>query len=198
MPYLSLLIFCMSTSITPGPNNMLMLLSGVKYGVKPSLPHFWGICVGFVLMVDIVGIGLGEVFAHYPVIHTVMKYVGAIYMLYLSYKTIFASDHLTIAKDNRSKPFTMLQGVLFQWVNPKAWIMAIGVISTFTVVNKSIWFQLIPISIIYFIAMIPSVLFWLIGGATLRKYLDNPRHLRIFNWTMGVLLAFSIITIFFE
>ena len=92
----------------------------------------------------------------------------------------------------------MLQGILFQWVNPKAWIMAIGVIATFTQVNQSIWLQLVPISIIYFIAMIPSVLFWLLGGAGLSKYLANPKHLRVFNWSMGVLLAFSIITIFFE
>ena len=103
-----------------------------------------------------------------------------------------------LTKDNSRKPFTMLQGILFQWVNPKAWIMAIGVIATFTQVNQSIWLQLVPISIIYFIAMIPSVLFWLLGGAGLSKYLANPKHLRVFNWSMGVLLAFSIITIFFE
>lgn len=198
MAYLSLIIFCITTSITPGPNNLLMLLSGVKYGVKASLPHFWGICIGFILMVDIVGVGLGEVFTHYPIIHTIMKYVGALYMLYLSYKTVFAGDTLNLTKDNSRKPFTMLQGILFQWVNPKAWIMAIGVIATFTQVNQSIWLQLVPISTIYFIAMIPSVLFWLLGGAGLSKYLANPKHLRVFNWSMGVLLAFSIITIFFE
>lgn len=195
--YLPLILFCVSTSITPGPNNLLIMLSGVKFGIKRSMPHYFGILVGFSVMVMLVGLGLGEVFTRLPILHQIVKYLGIAYMSYLAFKTILADPHLKHVL-GKSKPVTFFQAILFQWVNPKAWMMAIGVIATYTTLSGNLFHQVFIISLIYFIEGIPCVGFWLLGGAALSRYLHNPSHMKKFNWTMGALLALSIIMMMFE
>lgn len=192
-----LIIFCFSTLITPGPNNLMIMLSGVKFGIKPSLPHYFGIMFGFAFMVFLVGIGLGEVFTRLPILHEIIKYIGAVYMLYLAGKTILSDPHLANVK-GKSQPLTFMQAVLFQWVNPKAWVMSIGAIATYTSMSGNVFGQVVVIAIMYLVIGIPCIGTWLVGGAALSRYLHNPKHMRIFNYVMGGLLAFSIILMFFE
>lgn len=196
--YLPLIIFCFSTSITPGPNNLIMLMSGVRFGIRRSLPNYLGISFGFIFMIFLMGVGFGKIFNHFAYIHVVLKYAGALYMLYLAYKTIIASPYLHEIKSNNNKPISFIEATLFQWVNPKAWMMSVGVIATFMNTNEMIYPQLIIIITIYTLAMIPSVGLWLVGGASLSRYLHNPNHMRKFNYVTGGLLAMSIVLMIFE
>lgn len=139
MDYLALILFTVSTSITPGPNNILILASGVNYGIRKSLPHFLGISFGFPLMVIAVGLGAGILFKQFPVLHTVLKLIGVFYLLYLAYRVATAPTN-KMESENK-KPFTFIQAALFQWVNPKAWIMAIGAVVTFASASGNYFLQ---------------------------------------------------------
>ena len=196
--YLPLILFCISSTITPGPNNLMLLLSSINFGIKQSLPHYLGICIGFPVMVFIIGLGLESVFTTYPELHLIIKIIGAVYMLWLAYKIIISSAKKE--KKPGSKPLTFIQAALFQWVNPKAWIMAIGAISTYTTVegNLSLLFQVIIISIIYVVVSFICAGFWLFGGKPVKKVLNNEKHLKIFNLILGSLLVISIIIMIFE
>lgn len=195
--YLPLIIFCFSTSITPGPNNLMIMLSGVKFGLKKSMPHYLGIILGFCAMVILVGLGLGEIFTRFPILHQIIKYAGALYMLYLAAKIVMSDPHLAKVS-GKDKPLSFFQAVLFQWINPKAWIMAIGSVATYTSISGNMFTQILIIGLVYLLSGIPCTGTWLVGGAALSKYLHNPSHMRKFNWTMGLLLALSILLMLFE
>lgn len=198
MKYLiPLIIFCFSTSITPGPNNLMIMLSGINFGLKRSVPHYLGILFGFSAMIILVGIGLGEVFEQFPQLHPIIKYLGAIYMLYLAWQIIRSDPHLKEAKGSK-KPLGFLKPALLQWLNPKAWIMTVGVIAAYTIQDASMMHQIFVISLIYFLIGIPCVGLWLVSGVALSKFLRNPDHMRRFNWVMGALLALSIVLMIFE
>ena len=128
---LAFILFAFVTSVTPGPNNMMLLASGVNFGIRRSLPHMLGISLGFMLLVAAVGLGLGQLFEQFPPLYTVLRYGGAAYLLYLAWK-IAGSGAPDADGKATGKPFTFLQAAAFQWVNPKAWIMAIGAITTYT------------------------------------------------------------------
>lgn len=195
--YLPLILFCFSTSITPGPNNIMIMMSGAKFGLARSLPHYLGICIGFNLMVFLVGIGLGGIFDLVPILHIIIKYLGVIYMLYMAAGLIMSQGGIN-TNSGASNPFTFVKAALFQWVNPKAWMMAIGVISTYTVNNTEVIHQAVIISLIFFIVGLPCIGAWFIFGIKLSKYLHSARNMKIFNVTMGVLLILSIVLILFE
>ena len=119
--YLAILLFAFTATITPGPNNIMIMTSGFNYGFKRSIPHLLGICFGFPAMVIMVGMGLGLVFAQHPTIHYIIKIVGIIYLIYLAW--LIASAPISTLVENTGQPLTFIGAVLFQWVNPKAWVM---------------------------------------------------------------------------
>src|SRR5262245_46020938 len=123
-------LFAFVTSVTPGPNNMMLLASGVNFSVRRSLPHMLGISLGFMVLVMAVGLGLSQVFQQVPVLYTLLRYIGAAYLLYLAWKIAGSGAPDADSAEKRAKPFTFLQAAAFQWVNPKAWVMAIGAITT--------------------------------------------------------------------
>ena len=125
-----LALFALVSSITPGPNNVMLATSGLNFGFRRTIPHLLGVSIGFTLMVFLVGVGLGSVFQQVPALYTVLKYAGAAYLLYLAWKIANAGE----MKDgvSRARPMTFLQAAAFQWVNPKAWVMAVGIIATYT------------------------------------------------------------------
>ncbi|WP_257295783.1 LysE family translocator [Francisella orientalis] len=129
--YVPLFLFCISSTITPGPNNMMLLISSIRFGVRKTLSHYLGVCLGFPFMVLIIGLGLESIFINHPTLHTVIKVVGGVYMLWLAFKIILSSNF----DDEKAVSRYFTQAALFQWINPKAWIMAIGVVSTYTVVS---------------------------------------------------------------
>jgi threonine/homoserine/homoserine lactone efflux protein len=164
----------------------LILASGVNYGIRKSLPHFLGIGFGFPLMVIAVGLGAGIVFRQFPIFHIALKLIGVFYLLYLAYKVATASTG-EIETEN-AKPFTFIQAALFQWVNPKAWVMAIGAVVTFTSTGNY-FLQVATIAMSFILFGVPCTGLWLLFGASLKDLLSNPIRIRIFNIVMALLLV---------
>ncbi|HAW92137.1 MULTISPECIES: LysE family translocator [unclassified Arsukibacterium] len=194
--FLAVLFFAFSTTITPGPNNVMIMSSGVNYGVKQSMPHWLGICFGFPLMVLLVGLGFGVIFDRYPHLHQLIKIVGTLYLIWLAWRIASARPE-TIAT-GKSKPFTFLQAALFQWVNGKAWVMASGAVAAFTSVSGVYWFQVVLITLAFLVMAFPCVGVWLVFGAGLRKVLTQPMFQRMFNIFMGAILLLSVLPVVAE
>ncbi len=191
--YLALILFAFSAAITPGPNNVMLMSSGLNYGVKKSLPHLFGICFGFPVMVLLIGVGLGSVFERFPITHTIIQILGILYLLYLAW--IIATTKTHDIHTTKSNPLSFWQAALFQWINPKAWIMATGAIATYTTISTNIYQQISIIALIFFITAVPSAATWLIFGAKLKHFLQNPKHQHIFNIVMALLLVSSMIPV---
>ncbi len=185
----ALALFAFVTSVTPGPNNMMLLTSGVNFGFRRTVPHALGVAIGFTLMVAIVGLGLAGLFARFPILLVGMKWFGAAYMAFLAVKLARAAP-LNEGK-NGGRPLTFLQAAAFQWVNPKAWIMAVTAVATYTLPDNYVISVLI-VAAVFGAVNLPSVSSWVLFGSALRRALNNPRNLRLFNWTMAALLIASL------
>jgi threonine/homoserine/homoserine lactone efflux protein len=189
-------LFALVTSITPGPNNTMLLASGVNFGFNRTIPHMLGITCGFFVLVVAVGFGLGAVFQTYPLLYTVLRYVGAAYLLYLAWK-IAHSGPVSDSEQSEGKPISYLGAAAFQWVNPKAWIMAIGAISTYTPM-QGYFTNVIVIAAVFALINLPSVSVWAACGTLLRNVLKDRRWLRLFNWGMATLLVVSLYPLLLE
>lgn len=187
---LAFVAFAFVTSITPGPNNMMLLASGVNFGLRRSVPHMLGISLGFMVLVICVGLGLGQLFAQFPALYTLLRYLGAAYLLYLAWK-IAGSGAPDSASSERGKPFTFLQAAAFQWINPKAWVMAIGAITTYTP-QENFLVNVLLIAGLFALVNCPSVGLWTVAGTLLRNWLRNATLLRFFNIGMALLLVASL------
>lgn len=177
------ILFIISTSITPGPNNVMLITSGVNHGIKKSLPHLLGINVGFLLMLIILGLGLGSLFETAPGLHLVIKVVGVSYLLYLAW--LIAKTPTTTLDREKARPLTFFQAAFFQWVNPKAWVMITGAVATFTSQSSPIPGQVLTLAGLFSVFGPPCGSIWLLGGATLKRLLQNPVYLKYFNITMA-------------
>ena len=189
-------LFALVTSITPGPNNTMLLASGVNFGFNRTIPHMLGITCGFFVLVVAVGLGLGAAFQTYPLLYSVLRYVGAAYLLYLAWK-IAHSGPVSESEKGESKPISYLGAAAFQWVNPKAWIMAIGAISTYTPM-QGYFTNVIVIAAVFALINLPSVSVWAGCGTLLRNVLKDRRWLRLFNWGMALLLVASLYPLLLE
>jgi threonine/homoserine/homoserine lactone efflux protein len=194
--FFAVLSFAFSSTITPGPNNLMMLASGVNYGVKASLPHLIGICLGFPLMVLLVGLGFGAVFSQFPALHSLIKWLGIVYLLYLAWK--IASSAPRTLEGGNGQPFSFWQAAAFQWVNAKAWMMATGAIAAFTTVGGAVFWDVAQIVLAFFAMSFPCVGAWLVFGAMLQNLLQSARSQRVFNIVMGLILASSVVPMLVE
>ena len=186
---LALFTFAFVTSITPGPNNMMLFASGVNFGFRRTIPHMFGIGSGFFTLLLGVGFGLGAVLASSPLLHTALKIAGGTYLLYIAWH-IAASR--SISEGNAgARPMTFLQAAAFQWVNPKAWIMALGAMAAYPD-PENYAFTVFIIAGIFAAVNIPSVSCWAAFGSLLREWLSVPPRLKWFNIAMGALLALSL------
>ncbi|PND30536.1 hypothetical protein A6B37_19565 [Achromobacter sp. HZ01] len=190
-----LAMFALVSSITPGPNNVMLASSGLNFGFRRSMPHLLGVNLGFTLMIFLVGVGLGSVFQQMPQLYTVLKYVGAAYLLYLAWK--IANSGAMEDGEVRGKPFTFLQAAAFQWVNPKAWVMAVGVVATYTPQN-SFFANLVIATLVCGIVNLPSIGIWVTFGTALRRVLHRPWAIRAFNISMALLLVASLYPVALE
>ena len=188
--YFAILLFAFTATVTPGPNNVMIMTSGLNYGVRRSLPHFFGICLGFPVMVILLGLGIGAVFERFPLVHEVIKIAGIAYLLYLSWR--IATSSPVSLEGGEGRPLTFWQAVLFQWVNPKAWVMVTGAVAAFTSVSAGIYLQILMITSAFVLAVFPCVAMWMTFGVGLQKLLKDPSHQRVFNIAMAVLLVSSI------
>lgn len=191
--FLTVLFFAFSTTITPGPNNVMMMSSGVNYGIRASVPHWLGICLGFPLMVLLVGLGFGVIFERYPHLHQLIKVLGVIYLVWLAWH--IASAEPKAIEQGKTKPFSFMQAALFQWVNGKAWVMASGAIAAFTSVAGVYWQEVSIITLAFLAMAFPCVGVWLLFGAALRHVLTKPLFQRLFNMTMGFILLLSVLPV---
>jgi threonine/homoserine/homoserine lactone efflux protein len=191
MEYLfAIFLFAVSSSITPGPNNIMVMTSGVNFGAKKSLPLLMGICVGFSLMLLLVGLGFSQLFEALPGLHFVIKCVGVLYLLYLAY--LIAKSATTVTSNSQAQPITFMKGALFQWVNAKAWVVATGAIATFTTVGAGFSHQHIVIATTFFVVSLPCVGIWLTFGSLLKNLMNSPNSRRVFNFSMSGLLVISV------
>ncbi len=186
---LSLAFYAFVTSVTPGPNNLMLLASGVNFGLKRTLPHIAGISVGFFVLVFAVGFGFAELFRAFPPFYTVIRIVGALYLIWLAWR--IATAPAPSAGESRGKPLGFLGAALFQWVNPKGWVMAVGASANYLPAQADITLLLI-VALTYTVVNAPSVGVWAGFGAAVQGWLRNPRNLRIFNITMAILLLVSL------
>jgi len=187
----ALCLFAAVASITPGPNNLMLLASGVNFGFRSTIPNMLGICVGFSVMVVAVGLGLGEFFSAYPFAYSVMKWVGIGYLLYLAY-AIATSKTVSAGQGERERLLGFWGSALFQWVNPKAWAMAVGAFSAY-VPAPADYSTVFGVSAMFALIAAPCLAIWTAFGSQLRHVLDNPARARKFNISMALLLVASLI-----
>lgn len=184
----ALVLFAFVSSATPGPNNLMLMASGANFGFARTVPHMLGISLGFGLMIVLVGAGLLQVFDRYPVSHTVLRVVSVLYMGWLAWKIAHAAP----ARDGTAKgrPMTFLQAAAFQWVNPKAWAMALTALSVYSPGATLAAFALV--GAVFTAVNLPSVSLWTVMGQQMARVLTSPARLRAFNWTMAALLLASL------
>ncbi len=186
----ALLVYAFVTSITPGPNNFMLLVSGVNFGFVRTIPHMAGIAIGFLLLLLAVGFGLGAVLTAFPALHLALKVAGGAYLLYLAWRIAMSRS---LGKDGEAKarPMTFLEAAAFQWVNPKAWVMAVTAMAVYT--NPAAPFLSVVLIAVAFAAVnFPSVSTWAGFGMALRGFLAGQRRLKWFNVAMGLLLAATL------
>lgn len=189
----ALAAFAFVSSITPGPNNLMLMASGANFGFRRTIPHMLGIGLGFTFMLMLVGAGLVHVFDAYPLSYTVLKIGSVLYLLYLAWKIATAAP----VKQGQSigTPMTFLQAAGFQWVNPKAWAMALTAVTVYTP-DATLW-AIGLVATVFGAINLPSVSTWTILGQQMAKVLTNPARLRAFNWTMATLLIASLYPVLF-
>lgn len=199
MDYLNLILsyalFVLATVGTPGPNVVMIAASGANFGIKRSVPHIMGVVFGFIFMLGLVGAGLGQIFELYPLIHDVLRYVGAGFMLYLAYKIATAQNNMQNGKAV-GKPLTFVQASAFQWVNPKAWVMIIGAVAQFLTVGGDNFIELTIIVMVHLIVSLPMTFAWCLFGREIGKLLKSELAFRVFNYVMASLLVIAIFTLF--
>ena len=199
---LAMIFFAFIMSVTPGPNNMMLLASGAQFGYRNTLPHIFGIILGIALLNSSILIGLGLVFELYPILYDLLKLLGSAYLLYLAWKIATASTEEVKANEqekiSRGTPMKISAAMLFQFINPKAWAMAIGAVSTFTLpgeqyVQSGLWIMAV------FAAMgFIGISIWAYMGVAIRQFLTTQTRKRNFNWTMGLCTGATLLLIIFD
>ncbi|GGO88123.1 lysine transporter LysE [Marinobacterium nitratireducens] len=179
--------FAFSMSATPGPNNMMLTASGANYGFVRTLPHMLGISVGCMLLMSAVALGLGTLFEQWPAAQQALKLVGSLYLLWLAWK--IASAPAPEAVRGGSRPLTFWQAAAFQFANPKAWVMAISGIASFTLAGEGFMLSAVLVILLMGLINLPSIALWASFGVALGRLLKTPAHWRRFNVLMGGLTA---------
>jgi len=187
---LALIAFAAVSSITPGPNNLMLMASGANFGLIRTVPHMFGVSIGFVFMVVLVGAGLVQIFDAFPVTYTVLKVVSVTYLLYLAWK-IASNRKPPRGADASGKPMTFLQAAAFQWVNPKAWTMALTALGVYAPASPSLM-NIVVVAGAFGLTNLPAITTWVLMGQQMSRFLNTPRRLMIFNVTAGLLLVATL------
>lgn len=185
---LGLIAYAFASSITPGPNNLMLMASGTNFGWKRTIPHALGVSLGFVIMCIIIGAGLVQLFERFAVIYTVMKGLAVIFLVWLAWKIANAAPPKET--DAKARPLTFLQATLFQWVNPKAVAMALTTITVYT--YDQTFLAVVIAAAIFGMVNLPSVSTWVLIGTQLKHLLHSPARLRAFNYGCAALLLATI------
>ncbi|HMB13235.1 MAG TPA: LysE family translocator [Roseovarius sp.] len=191
--FTALATFAFVTVITPGPNNLMLMASGTNFGFVRTIPHMLGIGLGFPLMVFCVGMGVMRVFDIWPLSYTLLKAVSVAYLLFLAWKIANAAPPRAVEGPAEGKPLTFLQSAAFQWVNPKAWSMALSAITLYAVGRDLM--TVLWVAGVYVGVSAISTTGWTVLGQQVRRLLKSPTRLRVFNWVMAVLLVATLVPV---
>ena len=189
----ALFIFAFVASITPGPNNIMLMASGTNFGFQKTIPHILGINIGFSTLVFGIGIGLMEIFSIIPFSQITLKLLCGGYLIYLSYRIAVSSSRIEKNGEQKSKPLSFLQALLFQWVNPKGWTMSLAAISIYSPANSIS--SIILVTAAFAISNFPCQCLWALLGQQFRRLMTDTR-LKIFNYFMAGLLMLTLAQIF--
>lgn len=190
--FLSAVAFAVSMSASPGPNNAMVAASGATFGFARTLPHMLGVAIGFPVMLVLVAFGAGDLLRAAPVVHEVLRWVGAAYLLWLAVRIATSAP---TPKDvaGGARPLSFLQAALFQWVNPKAWVIAISAVVTFTTAGAYALPQAGMLATIFLVVILPTLAFWTMTGVGAARLLRTARGIRAFNLAMASLLVGSVV-----
>jgi len=188
-----LVVFAVVGSLSPGPNNVLVTASGTAFGFSRSVPQIVGVAIGFAAMVMAVGLGLTQVIAAYPEIHRWLRLVGAAYLITLAARIALSGGPGTSPALRR--PLGFFEAALFQWVNPKAWTLVLGVVAAFTTVGGNLTLELALIALVFVLAILPSLALWCLFGVAIARFLSS-RARRIANLVLAGLVVASVAMLF--
>jgi threonine/homoserine/homoserine lactone efflux protein len=194
--FIAFVVFAAVMFFTPGPNNVMLLSSGLTYGFRRTLPHIAGITIGFAFMIGAVGLGFGTIFIAYPVLQTILKYAGAAYLIYLAV-AIATSGPVKPGQGNGRRPMTFWGAAVFQWINVKGWVMVIGTITAYAAIASFPWNIVIQTAISLVMGTLSTVA-WALFGSALRPVLTSPSAVRAFNIVMALLLLASLYPVFMD
>lgn len=192
--FLAYVVFAAVAAFTPGPNNLMVSASGANYGYRRTFQHVLGVTIGFPVMLVAIGLGIGSVFTEFPLVHTMLKYVGAAYLLFLAWQIVSAaprSERDDAEEHVGGKPLTFMQAALFQWVNPKAWTVNVSAVAAYTTMENYSW-QLTLMVIAAGVIAFFSASTWTLFGQGISRLLSTPFQQRAFNTFMGLLLVGSL------
>jgi threonine/homoserine/homoserine lactone efflux protein len=185
--FASATVFAVSMSATPGPNNTMLASSGSLWGFRRTIPHILGVSLGFSAMLIAVAAGLGGLLLHHPTVLGVLRWIAVVYLLYLAWRIATAKPHDARGREaaaNRGRPLSFTQAALFQWVNPKAWVIALSALATMTAVADRPSFQA---------ATLVTTALWTFLGVGVSRVLRSGRALQLFNVALAVLLVLSVV-----
>lgn len=188
-----LALFAFVSSITPGPNNIMLASSGLRFGFARSIPHVLGVSLGFAAMLAACALGVGGIILALPWLHVVLKLAGSGYLLYLAWQLRDLSLKPGVTAGQR--PMTLLGAAVFQFANPKAWLMAITGVAAFMPAMPSVALAILLFCLVFSGVNLPCVSLWAATGAGLRRYLDQPRWQRLFCAVMVGLTLYSAMAI---
>ena len=189
-----LVLFAAAMCLTPGPNVVMITATAVNFGFRRAIPHMLGITFGFGALILATGIGLAGLFHAEPRLHSALKYAGAAYLLYLAWR--IAQAGAASADSTRARPINFVEAVLFQLINPKGWVTALGALAAYTTVGEDMVLQTLVITGVLAAWCLASCVVWAGFGAAIARFLGSPRARLTFNWSMGGLLVLSLIPVF--
>jgi len=189
---LPFLAFAIVASATPGPNNIMVLATAATHGMRATLPMILGVVLGFGFMVVVIGIGVARPLAAHTTLHQALRWVGAAWLLVLAWKIATAKAPSTVP-ERRGVPLGFWSTCAFQWVNPKAWVMALATATTYTTPGRDAAAQVLVLAAILVLVSLPTVSGWALLGSRASRHIASPERLRVFNLIMGLLLAASVI-----
>ena len=191
--FVALAVFALVSSITPGPNNLMLMASGINFGLRRTVPHMLGVSIGFAVMIAAIGLGIMQIIEAVPGSYLVITIASGLYLLYMAWKiaTADTSPAENSAASAKSQPFTFMQAALFQWVNPKAWTMALTAISAYAPKSQG-WVGVAMVAGVFGIINLPSTGLWAVMGAKMRRFLSDPVRRKTFNVVAALLLVASL------
>lgn len=206
---LPLIAFTASSAMTPGPNNIMLMTSGVNFGFRRTVPHMLGVMFGFPVMVLIVGLGIGTTVLTQPLVHQVVTVIGILYLLWLAWHIaaadvtsneaeLIAAEHEVEAGEAppakaASKPMSFLGAAAFQWINAKAWISIIGMLAIYAPKGYGVIGGILVVALINLVTAAASATTWALFGLAVARWLENPTRRRLFNVTMALLLVATLV-----